>query len=326
MMRRLLPWAVFGSAALASALFLVWLVLAQRVEAEVAAWAEARRAEGYVLAWSRLDVGGFPLRFVVGFADARIAKDGWSIEAPLLSADLAPWRPDRIDLAASRLAVAGPGGGLALETATAALALEGGRASRLTVEGAAAIARAGAEELGRADKARLVVDRFAPDAPDWRTESLAGQATLWRAQPAARFAGRLLFDEPFDLDLTGAIKGPLTTFERWRDAGGTTELDRLTLAWGPLKVDGNATVSLDGEMRPLGAGTATLRGVDPTLDRLAARGDVKPGDAAIAKVVLGLMAKPAADGASEVSVPVTAQDGQLYLGPVPVLKLPKLAE
>jgi hypothetical protein len=324
--RRAIRWALVGAAAIASCIAVGWVVLSRQVEAQVAAWAEARRAEGYTLAWSRLDIGGFPLRFTVTLAEARIAKDGWSAEAPAFSVDLAPWRPGRIDFAAPSLAASGPGGALALETVAAALELDGGRASRLAIDGTGAIARLGAEELGRADKARLVIDRFAPEAADWRTESLAGQAAVWGAKPPARFAGRLLFDDPFDLDLTGTIKGPLAGLERWRDAGGTVELERVIFAWGPLKATGNATVSLDGEMRPLGAGTASIQGVDPTLERLAARGQVKPSDAAIAKMVLGLMSKPNAEGASEVTVPVTAQDGRLFLGPVAILTLPRLAE
>jgi hypothetical protein len=321
LVRRLIPWFVFGAAAAASALFLVWLILAQQTEARILEWVEARRAEGYVIAWSRFDIGGFPLRILVEFADAKIAKDATGAEAPLVTADLAPWRPDRIDLAAPRLDLAGPEGRLVLESVTAALHLDGGRAARLLIDSARGSAQADGDGLGQAESVRLAVTRFAPEITSWREESLAGQVSLRRVRPAARFAAQMLFEDPFDIDLTGAIKGDLHDVVKWRDGGGTIELERLLLAWGPLRVDGNATIALDGEMRPLGAGTAKLRGLMPTVDRLVAKGQMKPQDAATAKIVLGLLSQPTADGGSEVAAPVTAQNGQLFLGPVPVARL-----
>ncbi|MSP47823.1 MAG: DUF2125 domain-containing protein [Alphaproteobacteria bacterium] len=326
MIHRLLPRLAIATVASISLIFVAWLILARQIEERVLAWAEMRRAEGYTVAWQTLDVAGFPLSFELAFTAPRIAKDGWTAEAAILSATLLPWRPDKIDLATPRLAVAGPGASGTLDRATASLLTEGGRATRLTVDGIAATGRLPTEDLGRAARARLVIDRFAPTTTDWQTESLTGKVTLWRAEAAQRFVSQLLFAEPFDLDLEGAIKGPIRDLAGWRDAGGTAEVTRLVLAWGPLKLDGNATLSLDRQMRPLGAGTAKVQGLNPVLDRLVAKGQVKAQDASIAKLVLGLMAQPTAAGGSEVTVPVTAQDGKLFLGPVPVATLRPLIE
>lgn len=78
-------------------------------------------------------------------------------------------------------------------------------------------------------------------------------------------------------------------------------------------------------MRPLGAGTAKLQGLAPVLDRLVAKGQIRAPEASIAKIVLGLLAQPTANGSLEVSVPLTAQDGKLFLGPVAVATLKPLA-
>jgi hypothetical protein len=324
--RRLFSWVAVAVVASAMLIVVAWLFLARQVEEQVLAWAAMQRAEGHTVAWQTLEVGGFPFSFEVTLAEPRIAKDGWSAEAPRLLATLLPWRPDRIDLAAPRLAMTTPDSGATLEQVVAFLVLENGRATRLMIEGVAAWAQVRNEEFGRADRARLVIDRFAPATADWKTESLAGKATLWRAQPAPHLASQLLFAEPFDLDLAGAVKGPITDLAGWRDAGGTADLARVQLAWGPLKLDGNATLALDGQMRPLGAGTAKLQGLSPMLDRLVAKGQVKAQEASIAKIVLGLLAQPAADGGSEVTVPITAQDGKLFLGPVAVATLRPLGE
>ncbi len=312
-------------AASTATIFFLWLIFASRVEEEAGLWAEARRTEGFTVSWQRLDIGGFPFYFDLGFVEPRLAKDGWSAESPLVTATLLPWRLHKIDLAAPRLAVMGPGAEAGIEALTARLLLEGGRAKSLTAEGVAATARHRGEDLGRADRANLVIEQFDPAVTDWQTESFIGRVSLRGTRPAARFASQMLFDEPYDLDLDGAIKGPVTGLSRWRDGGGTVDLRRMVLAWGPLKVDGKGTIALDGEMRPLGAGTAKLQGLPPTLDRLVARGQVKAQDASVAKIVLGLLAQPTADGGSEVTAPVTAQNGRLFLGPVSILTLPRLA-
>ncbi len=325
MIRRVIPWLAAAVAASTATIFFLWLIFASRVEDEAGLWAESRRAEGFIISWQRLDIGGFPFYFDLGFVEPRLAKDGWSLEAPLVSATLLPWRLHKIDLTAPKLAVTGPGATVGIEALTAQLQLEDGRAKSLTAEGVAAKARHRGEDLGSADRAALVIDHFDPAVTDWQTESFIGRVSLRGTRPAARSASQMPFEEPYDLDLDGAIKGPAADLARWRDGGGTVDLRRMVLVWGPLKVDGKGTVALDGEMRPLGAGTAKLQGLSPTLDRLVARGQVKAQDASVAKIVLGLLAQPTAEGGSEVTAPITAQNGRLFLGPVSILTLPRLA-
>lgn len=320
-MRRLLPWvAIVGVAAIAM-IFLAWLIVAGQIEERAFSWAEARKAEGYTVSWQNLDVGGFPFRFELGFAEPRIGRNGWTAEAPRIEASYRPWRPDRIDLAAPRLALAGPDTAGSIEQVRGEVRLDGGQATQVALEGVAATARIRAEDLGRADRARLVVDSFAPAAGGEQSETLSGSMSLWGAKPTQPLADQLLFPDPFDFAATGAIKGPLADLATWRDAGGTLDLSRLVLVWGPVKLDGDATLALDGQMRLLGAGTAKVQGVNPLLDRLVAKGQVRPQDASVAKVVLGLLAKPTADGGSEITVPITAQDGKLFLGPAAVATL-----
>lgn len=321
MIRRLLPWvAAIGVAAISLAFF-AWLIVAQQIEERTLAWAEARKAEGYTLAWQSFDVGGFPFRFELAFAEPRIGRNGWTAEAPRLEASYRPWRPDRIDLAAPRLSLAGPDGAGSIEQARGEVRLEGGQATQVAIEGAAATARIRTDDLGRADRARLVVDGFSPAADGAQNETISGSMSLWGAKPNPPLAEQLLFPDPFDFAATGAIKGPLADLAAWRDAGGTIDLSRVVLVWGPVKLDGNATLALDGQMRLLGAGTAKVQGVTPLLDRLVSKGQVRPQDASVAKVVLGLLAKPTADGGSEITVPITAQDGKLFLGPAAVATL-----
>ena len=321
MIRRLLPWVTVVGVATVSLVFLTWLIVAQQIEERALAWANARKAEGYTISWQTLDVGGFPSRFELAFAEPRIGRNGWTAEAPRLEAHYRPWRPDRIDVAAPRLAVAGPEVAGSLDQANAEVRLDGGQVAQVAIEGVAATARIRTEDLGRADRARLVVDGISPTATGSPAETLSGSMSLWGARPTQSVAEQMLFPDPFDFAVTGAIKGPLANLASWRDAGGTLDLNRVVLVWGPMKLDGDATLALDGQMRLLGAGTAKFQGLNPVLDRLVAKGQVRPQDATVAKVVLGLLAKPTADGGTEITVPITAQDGRLFLGPAAIATL-----
>lgn len=323
--RRLLSRIVIAIAVAAALGAVGWHLLARQIEGQLLAWAELRRAEGYSLAWQSLSVTGFPTSFVLTIAQPRLAKDGWSGEASALHATWLPWRMDRIDLSALRLVVTGPDTAVSVEKVSGIITIENGLATQLIVDGNAAAARLLTDDLGRAERARMVIDRFDPATKDWQGESLAGKLTLWQAQPAPPFAAQLLFPDPFDLELEGAIKGPIASLAGWRDAGGTADFTRLQLAWGPLRLVGDATLALDAQMRPLGAGTAKLQGLAPVLDRLVAKGQIRAPEASIAKIVLGLLAQPTANGSLEVSVPLTAQDGKLFLGPVAVATLRPLA-
>lgn len=320
MTRRFLPWVAIVGVAAISLAFLAWLIVAGQIEERTLAWAEARKAEGYTVSWRSLDVGGFPFRFELGFVEPRIGRDGWTAEAPRIDASYRPWRPDRIDLEAPRLALAGPEIDGSIEEAKGEVRIEGVQASQVALEGVAATGRIRGDALGRADRARLVIDGFSPVAGGLN-DTLSGAMSLWGARPNPPIADQLLFPDPFDFAATGTFKGPLADLATWRDAGGTLDLSRVVLVWGPLKLDGDATLSLDGQMRLLGAGTARLQGLNPLLDRLVAKGQVRPQDASVAKVVLGLLAKPTADGGSEITVPITAQDGKLFLGPAAVATL-----
>ncbi|MCW3477764.1 DUF2125 domain-containing protein [Limobrevibacterium gyesilva] len=130
----------------------------------------------------------------------------------------------------------------------------------------------------------------------------------------------------------GALMGPLpkarTPFARaagWRDGGGTLDLRRVALGWGPLGLTGSATLALDDHMQPMGAATARIVGQSETLDALAAARTINPRTAGAAKAVLGLLARsPEGGGAPEVEVPLTLQNRGLSLGRIPLARMPEL--
>ena len=134
-------------------------------------------------------------------------------------------------------------------------------------------------------------------------------------------------------ELNGVLNGPLgaatqSLAERatsWRDGGGSLELHQLSLAWGDARLDATATLALDEDLQPMGAGTGKIVGYDPALDALAVNGVITRSAAKAAKAVLALLATPGYnDQPVEVEVPMTLEFRTLSVRQVPLLRLPEL--
>jgi hypothetical protein len=103
----------------------------------------------------------------------------------------------------------------------------------------------------------------------------------------------------------------------WRDAGGTLDLQGFRLEWDGLAIDGDATWALDREMRPIGAGSFAILGLSSLIDALQRLGVLNARAAAGAKLAFSLL--PSEGG--KTAVAVSAQDGRLFIGPLPVARL-----
>jgi len=112
----------------------------------------------------------------------------------------------------------------------------------------------------------------------------------------------------------------------WRDAGGTLEVQRLTIDWGALDLTGSATLALDDHTQPMGAGTVHIRDPALALDALSENGFLSERGAFAAKALLVLLQKPSGAGEKpEVELPMTLQDRRLSISRYGVARLPKVA-
>jgi hypothetical protein len=105
--------------------------------------------------------------------------------------------------------------------------------------------------------------------------------------------------------------------QSWHDGGGRLEVGTLDLHWGPLSLQGDATLGLDARLQPAGTGHAQVLGYAEALDALAAGGVIGPGMAVTYKAILGLMAH---GPDSAISVPLTLRDSTLSLGQIPLAR------
>ena len=78
-------------------------------------------------------------------------------------------------------------------------------------------------------------------------------------------------------------------------------------------------------MQPIGAFTASISGFNDAVDALVEAGAARPQDGALAKVVLGVLAKtPPGGGPKVVSLPLSLQDRRLSVGPVPLVTFKRI--
>lgn len=318
-----------------------WYSTAELVRRGLLDWSAARRSEGFTVGWDRTQVGGFPfaLRVTIEnpiFGQSRI-EPGYEARAPLLVGEARPWALGQWHIAAAQgatLAIEPGPERPAVNLAAASLdgtvvperdsdaAMNAGTdvtlaADRLTVSGQTSIA------IARASASARIPDRaVASHLQTWLSTSFAldGVVLPVAVPPLGDTAERIA--------ASVAIKGTVPPGARrqalaaWRDDGGTLELESFALAWGKLAVDAKGTVALDAALQPVGALTAAIRGYGEIIDALVAAGNLKAGDAAMVKVGLGLLAKPASDGQYQLDAPLTLQNGQVYLGPVRLARMP----
>ena len=96
--------ALIAIASVAAAYGLYWSVVADRVRVGIEQWADDRRAEGYEVGYSGLDVGGFPFRLEATMSAPALSRPEaarpWSWRGPRLVMSARPWRLSRVRLSA----------------------------------------------------------------------------------------------------------------------------------------------------------------------------------------------------------------------------------
>ncbi len=322
---------------LGAGLALSWLWAAEQLSAAIAQWTEAQRARGYQVAYRGPDIGGFPATLSVRFAEPRLsAPQGWRWSGGAIAGEAAVWQPRTLHLdlpRRQRLSATWRGHrrdfSLAAEAARGRIRL--GREGRLraaTVEMDRPALEDGDGATTRADYLRYTLVRRPPrpQERDAWTLFLSGETRGLVLPDGAPNPFEARVEQlSFDATLVGLIPRaapPAQALARWRDGGGVLEVNQLRLAWGPLDVRADGTAALDQRFRPQGVFAARIRGLPEALDALSARGLIEPGVALALKLsALSLAAEQDAAGRPVVELPITLQDGLVYLGPVAVFPL-----
>ena len=331
-LRILISFALVAVLLAGAAISAYWFWSADQLRQRIALWTEQQRERGYEISYRGPAITGFPLKLEANFTEPVIASPrGWRWRGPAVSGSAALWDPFTIAIGLS--------GDHSLERSKPKDRVDA------TIEQALGVVHLGSNgqiEHGTAETGPVILksqrNRFSAGRSTWRLGPLS-PGSGDRPQQLI-FAGEIeelvlpekkagpLGPSVAHLAVDGILAGPIPDgnqqqmLKRWRDAGGVLELGRVELDWGPLGLDGKGTLSLDQKFRPLGTFTARLRGMMQTLDRLIAAGLLKPGQAVPAKIALLAMGgKKDENGEKVIVLPITLQDGQLYLGPAPLMKI-----
>lgn len=318
-----------------------WYWAAGQVGAAIADWRAVQQARGYEIAYREPEIGGYPLAITVRLEDPRIAAPGgWRWSAERLAGRASLWNPLRLSLDLPKeQRLSGTLGGLEREAtlraeeATALVVLHpGGWLGEVQAEFQRAVLNDSL--LGTFESALLEATLTqrgpAPADADYPAATLrlaARGVTLSETvpQPLGPEVTRL----SLEAELHGAIPAgePRAALAAWRDSGGLVEVPGFALDWGPLAVSGDGTLALDELLRPQGAFTARFEGLPETIDNLTAQGLIERRAALTLKLAAATLAGVQQNGGDPAAasgalrLPVTLQDGRLYLGPVALASL-----
>jgi hypothetical protein len=345
--KRLIALAVLPALLLAGDFF-YWQLAVERLQAGIENWIIGARAEGWDIRHGAVTTGGWPNAATLRVENLTIATSGWagmSIGASHLR-DI-EWGSDTITF---RIGLVRPD--------TMEVTPQGLHPLRLNA-GPPIPVSAGDIRLRLTQKPHMPpstmnieADTLAGAIPgfgqvtaghlsghaDLRLDAGRDQAVVlfsMSAQPLTLPDGMHwdLGPEIDELAVEGVLNGPLplqgqSLAERatsWRDAGGSLELHRLAIRWGQARLDATATLALDEDLQPMGAGTGKITGYGAALDALAAKAVLSRSAAQAAKAVLSLLATTPDDGQpEEVEVPLTLQFRTLSVRQVPLVRLPEL--
>lgn len=340
-MRRLLLAGLAALAVLAGVDTGLWWFATGRLEAEFAAWQAQCRALGWAVSAAPPARAGWPLAAAIAVPELALA--GGEADFP---GGLA-WRTDHAELSVALL-----------QPRLLHVLLSGQQRLRLSdrpefgltadrfevivplVPGSAAHSLTLAAQGVRADlpAGPLSIATLASEADLHPAAARGADAAAMTASAEAIGLPPMPNGRPWPLgpriasvSFEAAVTGPLAAApdftiraKAWRDAGGTLVVRRLALGWGSLGVSGNATITLDEHLQPIGTATARLVGYEAGLDALASNGAIPQNVAQAVKGVLTILARrPEGGGSPQVELPLSLQDRTLAAGRFPLIRLPQ---
>ena len=314
-----------------------WLIVASRISDGITAWAQTERAEKVDISWQKVGVRGFPLFWRVELQGAVLREGRLSpspeVHLPAVSAIARAWDFGKWELLAPQGVSATLAGGgerpplqLTAHTAIGMLAVDPQAGTNLWANLQDISVEAGAKVPISSADAWVTL----PARPQSHAEPTLGVALDLRQVQLPSMTSVLndTIDElAIGITLKGAVpSGKLAqAVAEWRDAGGTVELDNLHLDWGGVGANASGTIKLDRELQPVGGISGAIEGYDKILIGLVQSGRMRAADAGLARLALAMLAKAGPDGRPEIKTAFTIQNGEMFLGPAKLGKVPHIA-
>jgi hypothetical protein len=320
--------------ALAAAWAGYWFIGSSALKSGLAAWFDARRADGWVAEYADLSVQGFPSRFDTTFTDIRLADPasglGW--QAPFFQLLTLSYTPNHvIAVWPNEQRLTAPDGTYTLTSAdmraslvitpSAALAPE---RSTLTAEALSLVDPAG--DAMSVAALRLAAERVPNPDSDARyhlglaADDVAPSAALLALMDTGGAPPRVI--DSVIADITVDFTAPWDRFaiEDARPQPTRVEVTRIAATWGAMTLEASGTLDVDARGTPEGVITARARGWREMLDLAEGTGALSADMADTAERALSMMAGED----KTLEVPLRLSDGRVWLGPLPIAAAPVL--
>ncbi|MFM2129780.1 MAG: hypothetical protein RL477_1326 [Pseudomonadota bacterium] len=339
-------YGLFAAALLViAAVTAMWFAGAAEVRQQIAAIGRnAVGADGQFTVGT-LDVTGFPFAYEARLGDialnGRDARGTWEWRAEKATVTLSPWlgRAASFDLAGQhrlRFRLGRLPLDMEITAARAPGEVQFGSASapalyKLSPEGVR-IHEISTNADIKAEKGAFQLFLYPPgERKTANTQPVAGllvELSGIDLPPAmGRFLAPRLAKLAAEVQVLGLLPAPVDrrNMARFREAGGSIEVRNLALHWGPARIDGSGTMTLDAGLQPEASFAARMTGFEETADALVAAGLIRAQEAQGVKLLLSLMARRSDPGrGAEIRVPITIQDRSIYVGPARLARLPQV--
>lgn len=329
---------------------LFWFQMADRAKMMTLDWIEnsESRLGGTKVFAGDVTVSGFPYRIIIEAESlnavvpaGRVGAEPLSIIAPAVSVVYQPWKPTHAIVVTDYFdAVFGP-----LDRPNLTFTFDNVKSSivldptSMQLNNLSSVAEKvswyrgverEADESSTMETAEFHLRRSADGAQDQMSYDLpVNRAVFFKAQNAniKEFASTILGEkaDEFKVEaLLHATEQPDYTFaglSKWRDEGGTLTIRSFDYGSTLSAIQLSGDLTLDENLKPLGAFDANVTGMDIMLRRLAQ-------DESIPQMAR-LLLQAQADNETmpdEVPLAISMQNGLLYLGPIMLMELPAIIE
>jgi len=328
-----------------------WLIIANRDMNYLNLWAEGQRQSGYAVRWDSAKISGYPFRIIATLDQPRVdgsvhdatQRWAWTVDAVTLSGK--PWSWNTLLLNAPghhTLTISGAvmetAQTITLDAGSLSIGAEflGGRWRHVTASGSDLRIEQDGQLVSELARVSSVLNReYVPPAPDVDERTRTGALHISLNDltiPAlgdqlVRVVGSIVQYASLNVEVYGSLPVDLSpsSLVLWRDAGGVVEVRQVRADYGPLSLDAEGALALDGRLQPVGSFVARVQGFSEAIDALYGVGMITDGDVLTAKLVLGALAKKdAITGKSHLSIPVNIQDRTIFAGPLTLAKLPPI--
>ncbi len=325
-----------------------WFGTASTVRDQLDKWRESRNDAGWAVSYGETGLHGFPFWVRLDVPDVSVAgpaSANWRWETDSLMLEVSPLHPRDVK---------------AHLTGRHRVRLANG--ASLTVDAGKALAEVSVATWGRIKGLKLAAEKLAVEGPwgpgsisvekahlsadrkgdgkrpedggggalppvSWTAELMADNVGFppHHALPLGRRLKRLLLDVRArgPLKLTDSLR---VNARRFNKADGRVEVREMSVDWPPLRVDAGGRLWLDDGRQPRARLTAQARGFFQALDTFAEAGLMPRDNVSVAKVVLGMLARPG-EGPGEgpvLSLPVVVEDSTLFVGPAELARVPEI--